>query len=72
MAEAIHSSSRPRDRWPSLTPSPEVAHAIRAGIAVGLAIWIGKAPGLVENGASSILVTVGQDVGVNEAMVIIG
>jgi uncharacterized membrane protein YccC len=58
VAEAIHSSVRFRGLRRALTPSPAVAHAIRFGVAVSAAIWLGKAPGLVENNATWILITV--------------
>jgi uncharacterized membrane protein YccC len=58
VAEAIHSSVWFRGLRRALTPTPAVAHAIRFGVAVSAAIWIGKAPGLVENNATWILITV--------------
>jgi uncharacterized membrane protein YccC len=57
VAEAVHPSVRFRGLRHALTPSPAVAHAIRFGVAVSAAIWIGKAPGLVENNAKWILIT---------------
>jgi uncharacterized membrane protein YccC len=58
VAEAAHS----RPRFPSAkripAPSPAVAYAVRFGIAVSAAIWLGNAPGLVENHATWILITV--------------
>ena len=62
VAEAAHSHSqfRPRAlgarRFPA--PSPAVAYAIRFGIAVSAAIWLGKAPGLVGSHSTWILITV--------------
>ena len=58
MAKAIHSRVRLRGISRILDLSPAAAYAIRFGIAASAAIWIGKAPGLVENGATAILVTV--------------
>ncbi len=42
----------------ALSVSPALAYAIRFGLAVSASIWIGKAPGLVENHATWILITV--------------
>ena len=58
MAEAIHSSVRLRGLRRALAISPPAAHAIRFGVAASAAIWIGKVPGLVENNATWILITV--------------
>ena len=41
-----------------LAVSPAQAYAIRFGVTASVAIWIGKAPGLVENNSSWILITV--------------
>jgi uncharacterized membrane protein YccC len=57
-AETIHSSSRPLRARRLPTPSPAAAYAVRSGVAVTAAIWIGKAPGLVENQSTWILITV--------------
>ncbi len=58
MAEAVHSPPWLRAVRSSLTPSPAAAYAIRFGLVASAAIWIGKAPGLVENHSSWILITV--------------
>lgn len=42
----------------ALTPSPAVAFAIRSGVAVSAAFWLGKLPGLVENHSIWIPITV--------------
>ena len=42
----------------ALAISPAGAYAIRFGVAVAAAIWIGKAPGMVENHSTWILITV--------------
>jgi hypothetical protein len=39
-------------------PSPVVSYALRCGIAVSAALWIGKAPGLVSSHSTWILITV--------------
>ena len=58
MTESAHHSSRPHGfaHWP--TVSPAVAYAIRSAVAVTLAIWLGKVPGLVENQSTWILISV--------------
>ena len=61
MAEAAHAFLRLpwRDGLRrALAISPAGAHAIRFSVAVAAAIWIGKAPGLVENQPTWILITV--------------
>ncbi|MBW2374088.1 MAG: FUSC family protein, partial [Deltaproteobacteria bacterium] len=58
MAEAIHSSVWYRGVRRALSMPPAAAYAIRSGVAVSAAIWIGKAPGLVENQSTWILITV--------------
>ena len=61
MAEAAHAFLRLPWRVGlrrALAISPAGAHAIRFSVAVAAAIWIGKAPGLVENQATWILITV--------------
>jgi uncharacterized membrane protein YccC len=58
MAEAAHDLPRLPSVRRIPTPSPELAYAIRFGVAVTAAIWIGKAPGLVESHSSWILITV--------------
>ena len=58
MAEAAHSFLHlpGLDRLRrALAISPAAAHVIRFSVAVAAAVWIGKAPGLVENEASWIL-----------------
>jgi uncharacterized membrane protein YccC len=47
-----------RWRWPSIRLSPAAAYAVRFAVAAPAAIWLGKAPGLVENHSSWILITV--------------
>jgi uncharacterized membrane protein YccC len=59
VAEAVHPFPRRHGaarRW--YAPSPASAFAIRFGVAVCAAIWIGKLPGLVENNSQWILITV--------------
>ena len=58
MAEAIHSPVRFRGLRRALAISPAAAYAVRSGVAVSAAIWIGKAPGLIENHGTWILITV--------------
>ncbi|MDJ0849348.1 MAG: FUSC family protein [Myxococcota bacterium] len=58
MAEAVQTPPWLLAVRRSLTPSPEAAYAIRFGVGASAAIWIGKAPGLVENHSSWILITV--------------
>jgi uncharacterized membrane protein YccC len=58
VSEAIHRLSSLGQRWPSLTVSPTTAYVIRFAVAVTASIWIGKAPGLVENSSKWILITV--------------
>ena len=58
MDRAVLDSKRAhRARW-LRSVSPAAAHAIRMGVAASAAIWIGKAPGLVENSPTWILITV--------------
>ena len=56
MSEAV--DARPRAALPSFRPSPAVSFAIRFGVVVVAAIWIGKLPGLVESHSVWILITV--------------
>jgi len=59
VTEAVHSFPGRHGvarHW--FAPSPSSAFAIRFGVAVCAAIWIGKAPGLVENNSQWILITV--------------
>ncbi len=58
MAEAIHPFVPFRAVRRALAVSPAAAYAIRFGVAASAAIWLGKAPGLVENHATWILITV--------------
>jgi len=62
VAEAAHSHSRFLSRLLGArgfhTPSPAVAYSVRFAIAVSAAIWLGKAPGLVGNHSTWILITV--------------
>jgi len=58
VAEAIHSLPKLLGARRILALSPAAAYAVRSGVAVSAAIWIGKAPGLVENQATWILITV--------------
>jgi uncharacterized membrane protein YccC len=58
VAEAVRSLPRLRGAWRALAISPAAAYAIRFGVAVSAALWIGKAPGLVENQSTWILITV--------------
>ncbi len=58
MAEAVHSLPRLQGARRALAISPPAAYAIRFGVAVSAALWIGKAPGLVENQSTWILITV--------------
>lgn len=58
MAEAIRRIPILQRRWPVMAVSPTVAYVIRFGVATTAAIWIGKAPGLIENSPTWILITV--------------
>jgi len=58
MAETVRQSKRLQGFRPRRGVPPAVAHATRWGVAVAAAIWIAKAPGLVENSATWILITV--------------
>ncbi len=58
VAEALRSRPGLRRGWPAFAISPPAAYAIRFAVAVTAAIWIGKAPGLVENNSTWILITV--------------
>ena len=57
VAEAVRNS--PILRWPRflLNVSPQNAFVIRFGVVVTASIWIGKAPGLLENSATWIVIT---------------
>ena len=58
MTAAAHAAIRSRRalRLPSV--SPAAAYAIKSGVVVTVAIWLGKAPGLVENSSTWILISV--------------
>jgi uncharacterized membrane protein YccC len=58
VTEAVRSLPRLRGARRALAISPPVAYAIRFAVAVTAALWIGKAPGLVENQSKWILITV--------------
>jgi len=58
MAEATHPSPQFRRAWPKLQVSPATAHAIRWGVAVSAALWLGQAPGLATNSPTWITITV--------------
>ncbi len=61
MTEIAHALLRfPGRGWlrRALTLSPGAAHVIRFSVAAAVAVWIGKAPGLVENQGYWILLTV--------------
>jgi uncharacterized membrane protein YccC len=54
MAQAVQTA--PLFRLPPV--SPAVAYGVRFAVVVSAAIWLGKAPGLVDNNATWILITV--------------
>ena len=59
MAEAVHPPiPRALGARTFPAPSPAVAYAIRLGLGVSAAIWLGKAPGLVNSHSTWILITV--------------
>jgi uncharacterized membrane protein YccC len=58
VTQAAESFPQLRRARRSLVLSPSAAYAIRTGVAVSAAIWIGKIPGLVENTSTWILITV--------------
>jgi uncharacterized membrane protein YccC len=58
MAEATRYLPRSLSAKGYLVPSPPAAYAIRFGVAVSAAIWLGHAPGLVESHSTWILITV--------------
>jgi uncharacterized membrane protein YccC len=58
MAEAVHPSRQLHRAWPTLQVSPAIAHAIRCGVALSAALWLGHAPGLITNSSSWIAITV--------------
>ena len=58
MADATYSLPRRLSAWRVPALSPAAAYAVRFGVAVSAAIWIGNAPGLAENHPTWILITV--------------